>query len=388
MTHLPRTVLAGGVPLACRYVSGHGPTIVFVSGLGDPDTVWDSVLAHLPDSCSTFTYDRAGCGDSQPLPGPDAAAPRPASWAANQLRQLLLAAQVAKPWVLVGHSIGGLVIEAFAYQWPADVAGLVLVDASDPALDDRLDTPKPLLADGDKSAGWLVSMPATRSELEARPPSGINTVVIGSAVWRWLRVEDAVPFGPLTLAEVDQHWQLHQLRLAQRWDAPLVVPHVAGHRVHEEEPALVAHVVQEVARAAAEGDCVRLNQASILSLRGTVRTSTVAGRMREWDAAGPRPPRTGSNASIDEADLAEIEAIRQRGPVWIGGTEAQLLMDAFMRQADREEPSPDEAAAIAEFEQRTREAVRRLKADPAELASYRAEAHGLAEVDIEIKDSE
>lgn len=137
MTHLSRSVEIGGHALTYRYVSGPGPTVVFVSGLGDSGEVWGPVVAGLPDGCSTFVYDRAGCGQSGPLHDASSAEPRAASWAAGQLRDLLLAAEVPPPWVLVGHSIGGLVVDAFARRWPADVAGLVLVDASDPSLHTR-----------------------------------------------------------------------------------------------------------------------------------------------------------------------------------------------------------------------------------------------------------
>jgi hypothetical protein len=111
-------------------------------------------------------------------------------------------------------------------------------------------------------------------------------VVIGSAMWRWLRVKEAEEYRPLSLVEMDQRWQRHQLQLAQRWSGHLVVPHFAGHLVQKESPGLVAEVVRSV--AAANGGAVQLDQPAILRSGGTVRVSARDGAFVEWTARGPR----------------------------------------------------------------------------------------------------
>lgn len=356
MTRLSRRV--AGAELSYQYTVGRGPVIVFVSGLGDSGSVWEAILGCLPEGLSTFTFDRAGCGHSGALDEDLAATPRPAGWAAKQLRDLLITAGVPMPWVLVGHSVGGLVVDAFARRWPEEVVGLVLVDASDPALHTRLDHPKPVLLDGDHSTGWSVSLPQTLVELGAEPPRGVETVVIRSAVGRWLRVVDTAPYLPLTMAEVDQHWHLHQLQLAQRWHGQLVVPHLAGHRVHEDEPALVAHIVQTVAADAAASRTVCLDAAEILALHATVRAFVGADQIADEQAPDPQE---------EAADFAVIEAIRARGERWIDHEEAQQMMDEMFAE---------------DFERRTREALQELNV--ADLADYQKEARELAEVDVEV----
>jgi pimeloyl-ACP methyl ester carboxylesterase len=72
-------------------------------------------------------YDRAGLGWSDPGP-----TPRDARQVVHELHTLLDRAAIAPPYVLVGHSIGGMYVRVYAAQYPNEVAGLVLVDSSHP----------------------------------------------------------------------------------------------------------------------------------------------------------------------------------------------------------------------------------------------------------------
>ena len=74
-------------------------------------------------------YDRAGYGWSEAAPGP-----RTIKHVTTELRDLLRTALVDPPYVLVGHSFGGLVVQLHASRFPDDVAGMVLVDSSHPDL--------------------------------------------------------------------------------------------------------------------------------------------------------------------------------------------------------------------------------------------------------------
>lgn len=287
VSDLQESCIVNGIELKYRYVPGDAACIVFVSGLGEPGEVWDGVIEHLPAGVSTFVYDRAGSGSSRPVDAAMAAGePQPIQWGAEQLLELLNTAGVRGPWVLVGHSIGGLIVDAFARLWPDQVSGLVLVDASDPALHTALDNDRLVLVDGRDSEGWRISVPATLDNFVLGPRQHVETVVIGSAIWRWLPVKKAEQYRPLTLIEMDQWWHRHQLNLAQRWSGHLVVPHFAGHLVHKDSPELVAEVVRSV--AAAKGGAVQLDQAAVLRSGGTVRVSVEDGAYIEWNATGPR----------------------------------------------------------------------------------------------------
>lgn len=260
---------------------------MFVSGLGEPANVWDDVIECLPAGSSTFVYDRAGSGRSRPVdPATAAADAQPIQWGAEQLLGLLGTTEVPEPWVLVGHSIGGLIVDAFARSWPDLVSGLVLVDASDPALHTALDEDELVLVDGRDGEGWRISVPATLDNFEPAPEQHVETVVIDSAIWRWLPVKEAEEYRPFTLIEMDQWWQRHQLNLAKRWSGHLVVPHFAGHHVHKDSPDLVAEVLQSV--VCANGGAVPLDQAALIRSGGTVRVSVSNGEFIEWTGKGPR----------------------------------------------------------------------------------------------------
>jgi pimeloyl-ACP methyl ester carboxylesterase len=72
-------------------------------------------------------YDRAGYAWSDP-----SATPRDARQVVQELHTLLDQAAIAGPYVLVGHSIGGLFVQVYAGQYPAEVAGMVLIDCRTP----------------------------------------------------------------------------------------------------------------------------------------------------------------------------------------------------------------------------------------------------------------
>ncbi len=130
----------GGRRLHARIIDERGeggegtPTVVFESGIAASSINWSRVQAEVAGFAKTVSYDRAGYAWSDPAPGP-----RTAARAAGDLRALLDGAGVAPPYVLVGHSFGGLVLRAFVDRYPDDVAGLVFVDSTFP--EEWLDMP-------------------------------------------------------------------------------------------------------------------------------------------------------------------------------------------------------------------------------------------------------
>lgn len=109
--------------------SGRGaPTVVLETGLGAESADWQAVQSALSAHCRVFRYDRPGRGASDPP-----SAVRNAAQLADQLRALLHATSMPPPYLLVGHSFGGLIARAFARQAsPGEVCGLVLVESMHP----------------------------------------------------------------------------------------------------------------------------------------------------------------------------------------------------------------------------------------------------------------
>ncbi|WP_158628809.1 alpha/beta fold hydrolase [Dyella choica] len=110
------------------YCTGTGsPTLVLDAGLGDDCTVWAKVQPELSKTTQVCSYDRSGLGRSDTLSND-----HDANTLADQLHALLEQAGIAKPFVLMGHSIAGVYLRAYATRYPHDLAGLVFVDGSTP----------------------------------------------------------------------------------------------------------------------------------------------------------------------------------------------------------------------------------------------------------------
>ena len=108
--------------------SGIGsPAVILDAALGGSSISWTLVQPELSKSTRVCSYDRAGFGWSDPGP-----VPRTAGRIATELRTLLEKAAVAPPYILVGHSYGGLVMRVFAARYRPDVAALILVDPAHP----------------------------------------------------------------------------------------------------------------------------------------------------------------------------------------------------------------------------------------------------------------
>jgi pimeloyl-ACP methyl ester carboxylesterase len=122
-------------------VSGSGrPAAVFESGFSDTYEYWDAVVASVSTKVQTVRYNRAGFGHS-----PMTDRPRTAVEIATELHTALANANVASPYILVGHSAGGMYVRVFAHLFPADVAGIVLVDPAPEAFYSMLAQEDPAL---------------------------------------------------------------------------------------------------------------------------------------------------------------------------------------------------------------------------------------------------
>jgi pimeloyl-ACP methyl ester carboxylesterase len=108
-------------------LAGRGTrTVILESGLGDTLDVWKSVQPLIAAGCArTLSYNRAGY-----LGSDNSNDPRDAQSIVAELRAELARQKIKPPYVLVGHSLGGLYMQYFARNYPDEVAGLVLVDST------------------------------------------------------------------------------------------------------------------------------------------------------------------------------------------------------------------------------------------------------------------
>ncbi len=115
-------------PDAAYALTGIGtPALVFEAGLGDDRKTWDRVAPALAGDFTLFVHDRPGMGSNPAVSGP-----RDPCTIAREEHALLHAAGIRPPYLLVGHSLGGLYQYAFAKLYPSEVAGFVLLDPTHP----------------------------------------------------------------------------------------------------------------------------------------------------------------------------------------------------------------------------------------------------------------
>jgi pimeloyl-ACP methyl ester carboxylesterase len=100
-----------------------GPAVIFESGLMSTILSWRELQPEIAKSSRTVAYDRAGLGWSDGGP-----THRDAAQIVEELRSLLDLAEIAPPYILVGHSFAGLTTRLFAAKFPNEVAGLILID--------------------------------------------------------------------------------------------------------------------------------------------------------------------------------------------------------------------------------------------------------------------
>jgi pimeloyl-ACP methyl ester carboxylesterase len=89
---------------------------------------WSKVFPEIGKNTTVFAYNRPGYGNSS-----KAITPRDGATVVEELRALLNSRGLRPPYVLVGHSLGGIYVQLFARKYPDDVVGLVLVDSSHPS---------------------------------------------------------------------------------------------------------------------------------------------------------------------------------------------------------------------------------------------------------------
>lgn len=118
-----------------------GPAVVFLPGASMVGLNYFLVQQQVSRFTTVVTYDRGGTGYSDPLP-----LPRTAAAVATELYELLHAQNLAAPYVLVAHSLGGAYAHRFTQLYPQEVAGLVWVDAFHRDWDDFMPTEAGLAA--------------------------------------------------------------------------------------------------------------------------------------------------------------------------------------------------------------------------------------------------
>jgi pimeloyl-ACP methyl ester carboxylesterase len=247
----------GGRKLFLNCTGSGGPTVVFEGGLTTDWVELQNRVARFTRACS---YDPANglWGRSDPAP-----TPRTAKDVVADLHALLAAAKVPGPYVLAGHSDGGLFVQLYASNHPDEVAGLVLIDA---VSKDYYARRTALLRKLLPPAAWKVTM----RQLRARAPALVDPeqidmekslaqtrAALSAAPLR------AMPLFVLTRGRVDQPdadprlnaadqrlWQTLQDELAALVpNSKHVIAKRSGHDIQHAQPELTASAIRDVVEA-------------------------------------------------------------------------------------------------------------------------------------------
>jgi len=109
------------------------PTIVMDSGYGDYSKAWDSVILEISKLSEVLIYDRAGLGKSE-----SSSNSRTSREMVKELNELIRKTKIKPPYLLVGHSFGGVNTRLYATEYPNEVCGLILIDATPEDYRERL----------------------------------------------------------------------------------------------------------------------------------------------------------------------------------------------------------------------------------------------------------
>lgn len=216
-------------------------TVVVITGLAAPASSWSGVLPGLERTTRTCVYDRPGLGHSPARP--NVTQVLDAGLYAHELAALLGAAGERGPFVVVGHSFGGLVARAFVHSYPSRVRGLLLAESVTPY--------DPTSGAFWPEAGHQIDMKASSAATGGGPMLGRLPLLVLSASNPEEDHLGGPTYGqPQSLIDLWRAQQQADLRLST--DAIQVIAH-SGHVLQQDNPTAVVEAVRELVAAATTG---------------------------------------------------------------------------------------------------------------------------------------
>jgi len=217
-------------------VAGHGGPVVVLDTFGEMSLEgWGTIQWRCAKFSRVVTYDHRGTGGSDAGPKP-----RDARQIATELHELLHAAQLPPPYVLVGYSFGGPYLRVFAGLYPQEVSAMVLVDPSQEAFFDWLKIHHPAVnritpADLSEQKEWGCSWASLNEAREAKFPPIPLTLITAMR-----------PFESKLWSQVQPKWlEYHEQWLRRIPGAKHIVTEGSDHGIIWEEPDLVVRTIKD-----------------------------------------------------------------------------------------------------------------------------------------------
>lgn len=227
------------------------PLVVLEAGNMSSSQVWFKVAPRVAEFARVCVYDRAGRGGSEGAPGP----PHAGEEIVRDLRTLLSKAGERGPYVLAGHSLGGVLARIYASRYPREVAGLVLVDSAHEEQDARMDAliPEEVKAQFTKEERTIQSDEKLDFEklfAQARAPRWTADVPLEvlTAGRFDAGIEDP-RIAPLAPKFEELRLELQRDLVARSPRGRQTIARRSGHAIHWDEPELVVESVRRVVEA-------------------------------------------------------------------------------------------------------------------------------------------
>lgn len=252
----PQLVDIGGRRLAVKDLGQGTPVVILEMGMAGTSQMYDHIAPKIAQWTRVIWYDRGGLGQSDPAPEPRTFRDR-----VEDLHTLLQRMQVSGPFVLAGHSMGGMLVRLYAACYPQEVAALLLIDAAHETQFVRLFAALPAAQPGERP--WITEQRFLLSEKWKQPSNDERMDQVASfeqmrictslgnlplVVISRGRTPSAREDAPQEILETWEHiWRQHQReQAALSTNSRHVIAENSGHLINEDEPELIIEEIRRI----------------------------------------------------------------------------------------------------------------------------------------------
>ena len=221
------------------FLSGEGePVVILDAGLGDHSHVWQNIQLEVARFAKVLSYDRGGMGQSDKAP-----IPRTCKDMVEDLRQLLHAADLRPPYILVAHSWSGINARWYANQYPNELAGMVLID---PVHEDKYARFEKILSEERAARMWASVKDPSRNDENIDRIASINQVRSNPRVFDFPLIVLTRATDTDEMNIIETSLQTEFLKLSSK--SKQCFSKYDDHYIQNSEPELVIDSIRQVAK--------------------------------------------------------------------------------------------------------------------------------------------